>query len=142
MKRTSVPEQALLFYIRKYLDPDAQNNLVRIERYVADITFTHHGQKYNVEYDSFSQHKDSSEKDYIRNSVFMNHGYKVIRMRDSGLDPIPNCINIPFIFPNYTKKSLQHASSGVMEFLSLFGIHEEIDITIDLETIKDMYIRA
>ena len=142
MKRTSVPEQALLFYIRKYLDPDAQNNYVRIDRYVADITFIYHGQKYNVEYDSFSQHNNSFEKDSIRNSVFTHHGYNVIRMRDSGLEPIPNCINISFIFPNYTKKSLRQASSGVMEFLSLFGIHEEIDIAADLETIKDMYIRA
>lgn len=142
MKRTSVPEQALLFYIRKYLDPDAQNNLVRIERYVADITFTYHGQKYNVEYDSFSQHKDSSAKDSIRNSVFINHGYKVIRMRDAGLEPIPNCINIPFIFPNYTKKALNQANVGLQELLSLFGIHEQIDIASNLALIREMYNRV
>lgn len=142
MKKTSVPEQALLFYIRKYLDPDAQNNCICIDRYVADITFTYQGQKYNVEYDSFSQHKDSPEKDSIRNAVFMSHGYKVIRMRDTGLKPIPNCVNISFVFPNYTQKSLRQANYGVMELLDLFGIHQEIDIAADLETIRNMYIHA
>ena len=142
MKKTSVPEQTLLFYIRKFLDPAAQNNSFRLENYVADIVFTYRGQKYNVEYDSFSQHMDRFEKDELRNSVFSRHGYTVIRMRDAGLDAIPNCINISFIFPNYSKKALRQASSGVMELLSLFGINETIDITVDLDIIKDMYNRA
>lgn len=139
MKRTSVPEQAILFYIRKYVDPNAQNNIVRIERFIADITFTYRGQKYNIEYDSFSQHKDAHEKDGIRNTIFVNNGYEVIRMRDVGLEPIPNCINIPFIFPNYTKKALNQANLGLQELLSLFGVHEKIDIASDLAIIREMY---
>lgn len=142
MKMTSVPEQAILFYIRKYVDSNAQNNNVRIERYVADITFTYRGQKYNIEYDSFSQHKDALEKDSIRNIIFANNGYEVIRMRDAGLEPIPNCINIPFIFPNYAKKALNQANVGLQELLSLFGIHEQIDIASDLALIREMYNRA
>ncbi|MEE1057537.1 MAG: DUF559 domain-containing protein [Acutalibacteraceae bacterium] len=142
MKKTSVPEQAILFYIRKYIDPFAENNAIRIGRYIADITFIYNNQKYNIEYDSKSQHIDRMEKDIERNKVFLSQGYNVIRMRDKGLKFIPNCINIRFDFQNYSKNSLIRANSGINELLALFGIYESIDISNDLKSIRNMYYNA
>lgn len=95
-----------------------------------------------MEYDSFSQHKDSVDKDIERNNIFNEHGYKVIRLRDVGLSEIPNCINVSFEIENYTKKSLRKASLGIMELLKIFDINKEIDISANLNEIREMYNNA
>ena len=139
LKRTSVPEQAILFYIRKYVDKDAQNNSVRVGRYVADIALVHKGKKYDIEYDSYSQHNKQLEKDQVRNLAFQGEGYTVIRMRDEGLVSVPNCINFSFVFPNYTKKSLLLAQEGLQELLNYFGIEEKISLESEITQIRKMY---
>lgn len=141
MKKTSVPEQAILFYIRKYIDPYAENNSIRIGRYCADITFSFESILYNIEYDSYSQHKDREIKDQERNNVFIHNGYTVIRMRDKGLPFIDNCHCIRFEFQDYRLSSLRKANEGLNELLKLFGIETCIDITSDLKEIKSMYER-
>ena len=139
MKKTSVPEQAILFYIRKHVDPNAENNSVRIGRYCADITFTFGSKLYNIEYDSFSQHNGREDKDCERNNVFSQYGYTVIRMRDRNLPFVDNCHCIRFDFQDYRIHSLQKANEGINELLSFFGIEASVDIAQDLGEIKKMY---
>ena len=139
MKRTSVPEQAILFYIRKYVDRFAENNNVCVGRYTADIALMFRGQKYVIEYDSGSQHADKMQKEMVRDKLFLEQGYKVIRMRDRGLDFVPGVVNFCFDFQDYKQKSIAKANEGINELLSFFGMKEKVDIASDLETIKEMY---
>ncbi len=85
MKRTSVPEQAILFYTRKYIDKDAENNRLQVSRYTADISFHAKNQVYIAEFDSYSMHHERIENDMERDEAFQKAGYKVIRLRDNGL---------------------------------------------------------
>ena len=139
MKQTSVPEQTIFYYAKKLIDSKAENNTVRIGRYTADVTFSYHGNIYDVEYDCFSTHSEREEKDIERDKVFIEAGYTIIRMRDKGLTMLPRVVNITFDFQNYSKKSIHIANEGINLFLSLFGVKELVDIGNDLETIKKMY---
>lgn len=142
MKRTSAPEQALLYYIRKYVDSEATNNVVRIEKYTADISFRYKGNVYDLEYDSYSQHSQKYEADIVRNEKFKENGYIVIRMRDRKLDFLPNCVNIRFDFQDYRKSSLLKAQEGIAELLAYFGIRDTIDFEQDSALFKQMYDNA
>ena len=137
--KTSVPEQAIFYYVKKFIDPSATNNTVRISRYTADITFCHRNIKYNVEYDAFSTHSKSTEQDIIRDRTFQEAGYTVIRMRDRELAPLPGVINITFDFQDYRKKSILAANSGINQFLALFNISERVNISDDLPLIRQLY---
>ncbi len=139
MKRTSVPEQAILYYTRKYLDPCAKNNGLTVDRYTADVSFTFSGKNYIAEYDSYSMHHNRIDKDTIRDNTFAQAGYTVIRLRDAGLPFLETSINIRFVFDNYKQKMLDKANEGINEYLSHFGCCEQIDIRNDLEEIKHMY---
>lgn len=139
MKRTSVPEQAILFYIRKYVDPTAENNTVRIGRYTADVTLSFQGQKYAIEYDSNSMHASKLQHEIERDKLFSAQGYTVIRMRDRNLDFVPNVVNFYFDFQDYRPKSLAKANEGINALLTFFGVTETVDLAVDLDTIKAMY---
>lgn len=142
MKNTSVPEQAIFFYTKKYLDENAGNNRLRIERYVADVDFEYDGEKYAVEYDSYSHHhdKEKEEKDRKKDLLFSEHGYKTIRFRDANLPFLETTnVNIRMIFDNYTKKMLKSASDAINEYLKLFDVQETIDVKEDLNVIRKMY---
>jgi len=142
MKKTSIPEQTIFFYIRKLVDPNAKNNSTKIGKYVADISLSFNGQLYDIEYDSHSQHKNKTDSDIKRNLVFADNGYFVIRMRDKGLEDIPHCININFDFQNYSKNSIIKANTGINNLLHFFGVNESVNIADDLELIKTMYDNA
>ena len=139
MKKTSVPEQALFFYIRKFIDHDAKNNCVWIGKYCADITFNVDSVCYNLEYDSYSQHVNRASQDIARNRCFIQNGVRVIRMRDKGLPFIDDCTCIRFDFQDYRPQSLQKANEGVNELLRLFGVTEYVDIAHDIKEIRAMY---
>ncbi len=139
MKRTSVPEQAIFFYTKKYIDANARNNDVKIGCYTADVAFFCNGQKYIAEYDSYSQHYNKIDKDEKRDKVFIDAGYKIIRLRDKGLPFLTTSHCIRLIFDNYTPKMLDNANAGINEYLAFLGFKDKIDIRNDLEKIKAMY---
>ena len=137
--KTSIPEQTIYFYVKKYIDPFATNNLVRIGKYTADVAFTHHGSLYNVEYDAYSTHSKRFQADVLRDNVFRDNNYTIIRMRDRGLSFLPDVINILFDFKDYRKASIALANKGINQFLSLFNDDLIVDINNDLPIIRQMY---
>ena len=139
IKRTSVPEQAILFYTRKYIDKNAQNNKVKVVKYTADVSFCYNGQPYVVEYDAYSTHHTRIENDKERDKIFQEAGYKVLRFRDNGLPFLDTCHNIRLVFDNYSQRMLDNANMGLNEYLSYFECKEKIDIRDHLDVIKSMY---
>lgn len=140
MKQTSVPEQALFYYIKKYIDKNALNNKTKINRYVLDITFLYKNQKYDIEYDSYSMHHNSYDKDIKRNEIIKKEGFIVYRMRDIRLSDLPNCINITMQFDNYSKKQCNNATNAIVKLFNNIGVENyDIDVLRDLEIIKSMY---
>ena len=139
MKRTSVPEQAILFYIRKFVDSHAENNTLRVGRYTADVSLTFQGQKYIIEYDSKSQHENRLDREIERDKLFVTRGYIVIHMRDIDLEFVPDTLNFRFDFQDYKPKSIAKANEGINELLAYFRVTERVDISDDLETIRSMY---
>ena len=139
--KTSVPEQTIFFYVKKFIDPFAMNKSVRIGCYTADIVFCHKQQNYDVEYDAFSTHAGKVEADVARDKAFREAGYTVIRMRDRNLPLLPDVINIEFDFQDYRKPSILRANEGINRFLSMFECTEPVDISHDLESIRALYRR-
>ena len=139
MKKTSVPEQAILYYIRKYVDSHAENNVLRVGRYLADVSLDFQGQKYTIEYDSDSLHTNKLDREIERDKLFSSEGYTVIHMRDRGIEFVPDAVNFRFDFQDYSKKSIAKANEGINELLAYFGVAERVDIFCDLETIRRMY---
>lgn len=139
MKGTSVPEQTILFYTRKYITPNVKNNKDKVNRYTADVSFEYNRRLYDVEYDSYSQHHEKQEKDEDRNVAFKEHNYTVIRFRDKNLPILKNCINISLDFPNYSKKTLQKVKDSMELYLSMFNIFVDVNIYEDIEIIRQMY---
>ena len=139
MKKTSVPEQAILFYTQKHIDKNAKNRELKIGKYTAGVSFCCNGQSYIAEFDSNSSQHGRTEYDMERDKVFQEAGYKVIRLRDNGLPFLGTCHNIRFVFDNYSKRMLDSANMGLNEYLSYLGYPYTIDIRDHLDTIKDMY---
>jgi very-short-patch-repair endonuclease len=140
MKTTSVPEQALYFYIQKFIDAHAQNNTVRIGKYRLDIAFCFNGKRYDVEYDSYSAHHNKIEKDIERNKQIQSENFLIYRIRDNNLPDLPYCKNIHMQFDNYSKKHCCQATEAIIQLFEDIGIVEyDIDVFRDLDIIKEMY---
>jgi len=88
--RTSFPEQTILFYVNKYFkNIETRNSYLGKE---ADIIIEDY--KTIVEYDGVYWHKRKKLKDINKNNLFTSKGYKVYRIREYGLEDIPNSYNL------------------------------------------------
>ena len=88
--RTSFPEQAMFFYIKKVF-PDAQNgNKTILDGMELDIYIP--SLNTGIEYDGNNWHND--KRDSIKNDLCKAKGIRLIRIREHGLKSLPNSINI------------------------------------------------
>lgn len=115
-KVKSAPEAILYYYIYNYVDNNVKINEVGLSTiinnkkhtFVADISFEYNNKKYIIEFDSLSYHSKDEEiiRDNLKNKLFTNNGYIVIRLRNStktkSLLNLDNCYNIKCQF-NYLK---------------------------------------
>lgn len=115
-KVKSVPEAILYYYIYNYIDKNVKINETSLSttinnkkhHFVADISFEHNNKKYIIEFDSLSYHSKDEEiiRDNLKNKLFANNGYIVIRLRNStktkSLPNLDYCCNIKCQF-NYLK---------------------------------------
>ena len=76
----SVPEAVLHYYIKMYVDNEADLNSTIITEngstYTADITCRYDNMLYDIEFDSYEFHssEDAIYKDKLRDVVFKKHG--------------------------------------------------------------------
>ena len=152
----SVPEAVLHYYIKMYVDNEADLNSTIITEngitYTADITCRYDNMLYDIEFDSYEFHssEDAIYKDKLRDVVFKKHGYQIIRMRNytktKSMPDLPNAINIGFPLNfitstrTFPKWQIIKCNQGITKLLQHIGIQSpDISIERDYNYILDKY---
>ena len=104
---TSLPEQIIFYYVRA-LFPDAINGFKadwlgkhsEIDIYIPSI-------RMGIEYDGNRWHKDHSTRDREKGEAIQEHGIRLIRIREEGLDIIDDGSESVFVKDTKTYNNLQ-----------------------------------
>ena len=91
--RTSFPEQAIYFYLKKKFPDTINSDVLSIDKEL-DIYVPSY--KIAIEYDGFTYHKDKYAKDFEKNVLCKNNNIFLIRVREKGLKLYDNCCCIRF----------------------------------------------
>lgn len=134
--KTSFPEQATLYYLKRYFN-EVNNNITDIigmefDIYIPDI-------KTAIEYDGFKYHNSSCAiaREKRKNKLCFDKGIRLIRMRENGLDFYGDCECIAVDNPS-DYKTLDMAISKV---LNLLGIKKcVINVISDMSDILNSYL--
>lgn len=131
--KTSFPEQAIYFYIKKYF-PDALNGDKKalggkeLDVYIPSLNL-------GIEYDGEYRHKDA-KKDDFKNQLCKEKGISLIRIRDNKCPELTDTYSKNYLY-KYNSYDFGSLSEVISEFLS--DLLKE-DITVDVEADKlDIY---
>lgn len=134
--KTSFPEQALFFYIKKIchdaVNGDIDSIGMELDIYIPSMRIA-------VEYDGVAWHKEN-EKEIRKNNLCKQNAIKLIRVRESGLPDIGDCY---CVFRNDNTKDISLEES-IKEVLSLIDPLNRIDVDIrrDRSVIFSCYIQG
>lgn len=132
----SAPEAILYYYIYNYIDKQVKVNelslttIIDDKKYIftADLSFSYNNKNYILEFDSLSYHSKSEEiiRDNIKNKLFKDKGYIVIRLRNSTktkfLPDLKNCYNLKCKFNYFSKKELIDDNRVLHELFNYIGV--------------------
>lgn len=125
--KTSIPEQALFFYIRSVF-PDAINNYKTDWLGKSELDVFIPSLNIAVEFDGRVWHKEPA-KDIEKNQLCSNHGIRVLRVREPGIPLFNDCIGLE-------KISYDSLSKAINQLLVLLGIESpSINVEDDLNEI-------
>ena len=134
--RTSFPEQALYYYLKKcFPDAESQNATaigMELDVFLPSI-------KTAIEYDGVYYHQTpfASEREHQKNLSCINNGIRLIRLREKGLNIYTDCECI--IVENPSK--IQSINQAVENTFKLLGIkNQKIDLINDNSEILDSYL--
>lgn len=136
-RKTSFPEQALYYYLKKVF-PKTTNrdrtpllNEMEVDIYIPEIRVA-------IEYDGFNWHKTSknNEIDIKKNIICKKHGITLYRIRENGCPNIEDSINIT----RKDNKTYDSLKECFIELFSLLGITIDIDLVHDENNIFSQYI--
>jgi len=131
---TSFPEQALLYYLKKHFKDIENSNMesigMELDIYIPSINTA-------IEYDGSNWHKNSTKLELKKNTLCKEKNIKLIRIRESGLPSIENCI----IFEREDKKSNQSLNNVIMKLFDYLDISDNIDVDRDSSEIYNNYIK-
>lgn len=126
IRKTSFPEQAILFYVRKEF-ADAENSFhakwlgkLELDIYIPSIDTA-------IEYDGKAWHSNS-KKDQKKTDLCKEKNVRLIRVREEGLDAIDDCITI-----NISPDIKGALDCAVKQLLNLLGI-ESLDVDVERDT--------
>ena len=124
---TSFPEQALLYYIKKYF-PDTINSDrneigMELDIFIPSVNVA-------IEYDGVMWHKET-DKDKKKNLLCLRKNITLIRIREKGLNTLENC---KCIFREDNRSDLD-LSITIKNLLSLLG-KENINVNVEQDTTK------
>ena len=131
---TSFPEQALYFYVKKYC-PDAvnaDNTAIGME---LDIYIP--SRQVALEYDGYNWHKNN-RFEIKKNLACIEHGIKLIRIREAGLSLFDNCICLV----RDDVRSDNCLSLVIKKAIAIIDSSIDADVNIELDTpsILESYI--
>ena len=133
--KSSFPEYAVLYYIKKYF-PSATKlkteKISEIDIYIPKL-------KVGIEYDG-PAHMKSVKKDIEKSNACEKEGIKLIRIRDCEC-PLLNDNSYKIILAN---NSFEALDVGIIELLKYLNIYDNIDVNIkrDYMEISDNYIKS
>lgn len=133
--RTSFPEQAMFYYIKKYYQ-DAINSDMEAIGLELDIFIP--SLKVAIEYDGIKWHK-TSKTDNKKNLLCIKKNIRLIRIREEGLCVFDNCLCL--VRSNLsTNESLSNVIQEVLYILNEKGEKADIDVDRDAMQIYSTYI--
>lgn len=134
--QTSIPEQIIFFYL-KQLFPDTVNGFAIAEnqkRVTIDIFIP--SLKLAIEYDGSRWHKNVS-RDIRKTKFLLNHGIKLVRIRESDCPVIDDesfCV-----FVDYNKKSYSYLTKGILELICYIKKNYNLSVEISINIENDFY---
>lgn len=126
--QTSFPEQAVFYYVKQYF-PDAKNRCkeqgFEIDIFIPSINV-------GIEYDGKRWHKNIYNKDILKGEKCKQSGILLVRIRETGLPEIDNCLSIKR--KGWNNKSLENC---IKELFAVLKIPDaKINIDADENEIK------
>ena len=133
--RTSFPEQAIVYYVRKYFS-DVVNGFL-IDGFEMDIYIP--SKKVAIEYDGVAWHNNRKryKHDILKNNYCYLNDIKLVRIREKGLPMTQKCIEI-YRNDNSSDSSLNIAITCLL--FSLGVVDNNIDVERDRQKILSMYV--
>jgi len=134
--KTSFPEQALFYYIKKNF-PDAENTNNTAITMELDIFIP--SLKTAIEYDGVYYHKTKNalRREEKKNKLCTENDIKLIRVREKGLNSYDECTCISEVDPSNNSS----INSAVITVLGLLGIVEQkVDVQEDTPEILNGYL--
>lgn len=117
----SRPQMRLLYYIRKYVDPNACNR-DRSFGVEFDILCTINGVKVPIEYDGWYFHKDKMQQDLQKNAIAFQHKLQLYRLRENPLISL-NSTSIDLVFDATNIRSEEQVIEDLLFRLTRKTIH-------------------
>lgn len=140
-RQTSFGEQALRYYLLKiFKNTENRKKLAfRNQKIEADILIV--DLKIIIEYDGLRYHKEKRREDTLKNMKFNSLGYKVLRLREEGLDECFGSKN--FFLDGADTKNIDNPIKEIFEYIStirdigLSETHLDKLKNIDINTNRD-----
>lgn len=140
MRQTSLPEQIIFYYIKKYF-PSAKNRFKDLG-FELDIYFEHCGKKIAIEYDGYPWHTDV-EKDILKFYKSKNENIFLINIRDEKCGSMNISDPMHFEIISESKDIARgHFSHFEAVLNSLFVFISElldVDIDFDINIYRDLF---
>lgn len=134
--KSSFPEQAVLFYVRKVFPSAAKYNtkeLSELDIYIPEL-------KIGIEYDGPS-HKTRVKSDVKKTKTCSDMGIQLIRIRDNKL-PVINDESYKIIIEDDSFAALDDGITGLLKHLGVSDNDISVDVERDYIEIADNYIKA
>lgn len=126
--RTSYPEKVILYYVKKYLDNNVENNVRPKWLKKKELDIYSDKLKMAIEYDGVYYHSDINS-DLEKNELCKNNGIQLYRIREKGCKEL-NSSSIDFYVSPNKENDLE---SAIIWLLNCFSISNyNVDISSDL----------
>lgn len=132
--KTSFPEKALFFYLRKYF-PDMEKLShrrepgVELDLYIPSVRTA-------IEYDGLKWHRDKLEQDEEKGRICERSGIRLIRLREPGLPRISRCV-FAVELEDFGDRAFEAAIAELFHYLKISEF--DVDIARDRRAILETY---
>jgi len=134
----SFPELALFYYIKKIIKDTVLESSLSIKRFQSVDIFIP-SLKTVIEYDGVYHHRNRYEKDLEKTNELLKRGFKVIRVREAGLDSLPKMPKLHiYQYQRDGNKSINLMVKSVLNILS--NISNSFSEVLLKEIIKDINV--
>lgn len=150
--KTSFPEQAIYFYLKKIFNKVKNNFILHRDSSKIEIDIFLPDYNFAIEYDGVFYHKNRVHQDNKKNKLLNEMGIKVIRVREEKLPPLNDFFGVTIKSEPKAKENILNILSGIMlslikgENLSEIEKYNWHNLNINLEEdeviINSLYISS